>query len=153
MLVARGSIANRPRDPRHGTPNGYSNLGCRCRRCREAQTEYLRARGIGPYRTDPCPECGNPKTPVSARCRDCENAEREAPHGTESRYSRCGCEECRAAAAEARRERRHAARVPCSHGCGTLVDSYNYHYPEKPPECRPCAMRRVHAERRKAALA
>ncbi|MDI3242240.1 hypothetical protein QK287_11785 [Arthrobacter sp. AL05] len=23
-------------DPRHGTPNGYGNLGCRCDRCREA---------------------------------------------------------------------------------------------------------------------
>lgn len=24
-------------DPRHGTPNGYNNLGCRCPECREAQ--------------------------------------------------------------------------------------------------------------------
>lgn len=23
-------------DPRHGTPNGYGNLGCRCARCRAA---------------------------------------------------------------------------------------------------------------------
>jgi hypothetical protein len=23
-------------DPRHGTPNGYGNHGCRCDRCREA---------------------------------------------------------------------------------------------------------------------
>lgn len=23
-------------DPRHGTDNGYRNLGCRCARCREA---------------------------------------------------------------------------------------------------------------------
>lgn len=25
-----------PDDPRHGTTNGYGNLGCRCDRCREA---------------------------------------------------------------------------------------------------------------------
>ena len=25
-----------PDDPRHGTTNGYSNLGCRCDECREA---------------------------------------------------------------------------------------------------------------------
>lgn len=30
-------------DPRHGTPNGYNNLGCRCKRCTKAHTEYQRA--------------------------------------------------------------------------------------------------------------
>ena len=25
-----------PDDPRHGTDNGYSNLGCRCQPCRDA---------------------------------------------------------------------------------------------------------------------
>lgn len=29
-----------PGDPRHGTINGYSNLDCRCRLCREAHTAY-----------------------------------------------------------------------------------------------------------------
>lgn len=28
-----------PSDVRHGTPNGYSNLGCRCERCRKAATQ------------------------------------------------------------------------------------------------------------------
>jgi hypothetical protein len=27
-----------PSDPRHGTTNGYGNLGCRCERCRAANT-------------------------------------------------------------------------------------------------------------------
>lgn len=32
-MIVRGL---RPRDPRHGTANGYRNYGCRCRGCREA---------------------------------------------------------------------------------------------------------------------
>ncbi len=28
-----------PEDPRHGTTNGYGNLGCRCERCRAAHRE------------------------------------------------------------------------------------------------------------------
>jgi hypothetical protein len=32
-----------PDDPRHGTPNGYNNLGCRCQRCRDAWAAYCRA--------------------------------------------------------------------------------------------------------------
>jgi len=28
-----------PDDPRHGTTNGYGNLGCRCERCRQANRE------------------------------------------------------------------------------------------------------------------
>lgn len=36
-----------PDDPRHGTLNGYGNLGCRCDRCRAANTaahrDYMRA--------------------------------------------------------------------------------------------------------------
>ena len=32
-----------PDDPRHGTYNGYINLGCRCEPCREAhRVEHLR---------------------------------------------------------------------------------------------------------------
>lgn len=30
------------RDHRHGTTNGYSNLGCGCTRCRAAWAEYTR---------------------------------------------------------------------------------------------------------------
>jgi hypothetical protein len=29
-----------PDDERHGTPNGYNNLGCRCTPCTAANTEY-----------------------------------------------------------------------------------------------------------------
>lgn len=33
-----------PEDPRHGTPNFYSNFGCHCDRCRSAWTAYCRER-------------------------------------------------------------------------------------------------------------
>lgn len=29
-------------DPRHGTTNGYSNLGCRCDECKTAHADYHR---------------------------------------------------------------------------------------------------------------
>jgi len=32
-----------PKDPRHGTQNGYVNLKCRCARCREAWRIYHHA--------------------------------------------------------------------------------------------------------------
>lgn len=35
-------------DPRHGTHNGYGNLGCRCDPCKAAQREYNRVRGRAP---------------------------------------------------------------------------------------------------------
>ena len=31
-------------DHRHGTENGYNNLGCRCEDCRIAWSEYQRGR-------------------------------------------------------------------------------------------------------------
>lgn len=41
----RAAFAANGDDPRHGTANGYRNLGCRCPRCTAAWTEYSRARG------------------------------------------------------------------------------------------------------------
>lgn len=35
-------------DPRHGTVNAYNNLGCRCDRCRAANTEYCRMLRLRP---------------------------------------------------------------------------------------------------------
>jgi hypothetical protein len=34
-----------PDDPRHGTPNGYGNLRCRCEPCRTAWRDYVSGRG------------------------------------------------------------------------------------------------------------
>ncbi|WP_432563647.1 hypothetical protein [Kineococcus sp. SYSU DK003] len=33
-----------PTDPRHGSANGYRNLGCRCQGCTDAWTAYQRDR-------------------------------------------------------------------------------------------------------------
>lgn len=55
---------------------------------------------------------------------------------------------CRACNTAARRAYRDARKVPCSHGCGAMVLHENG---GKEPECRPCAARRVQAERMKVA--
>jgi hypothetical protein len=63
-------------DPRHGTTNGYSNFGCRCAQCTEAnrlaQAAYkarLRAEGrvLGAHGTDSCYDSG-------CRCDECRAA-------------------------------------------------------------------------------
>jgi len=89
-----------PDDPRHGTNNGYVNHGCRCEPCHEANKAYQRSRN----------HLKNEWRWRTGRSKPLEEhlAEIEAAHGTESRYQRCDCPECRQAAADARRRRRHA---------------------------------------------
>jgi DNA mismatch endonuclease (patch repair protein) len=66
-----------PDDPRHGTTNGYGNLGCRCEPCRDANRRYH-----AEYRA---------RRPAPADAPD-------AAHGTCYRYDvGCRCDECRAA--------------------------------------------------------
>lgn len=104
----RTEMSLSPGDPRHGTANGYSNLGCRCDACRKAQTAYMKARGLAGYKEDAC-ACGRPKRVVATKCWVCHKEDNRAEHGTESRYKGgCRCKFCRAAAAAERRRRRHA---------------------------------------------
>lgn len=88
-----------PDDPRHGTANGYNNLGCRCDRCRAAWAAYVNDRNHRTGRHVP---------------RDvylAEMADRPIPHGTESGYRDrgCRCRWCRDASAYARRRRSWAS--------------------------------------------
>lgn len=93
---------------------------------------------------------GKPRTGYCTAC--FVEHERPIKHGTESGYDRkCRCHLCRQAATVAKRRRRQKTRVPCSHGCGRMVDSINRRDPGKPPECRPCSHRRVMQERQAAA--
>lgn len=39
-LDRQAAFAAAPEDPRHGSHNGYANLGCRCDRCRAANSAY-----------------------------------------------------------------------------------------------------------------
>lgn len=86
----------------------------------------------------------------SGLCMQClaKQQREQAIHGTEGVYKWCKCDLCRAAGTAAKRKRREATRVPCSHGCGTMVDSLNRRNPEKPPECQPCSVKRLKAEGR-----
>ena len=91
-------------DPRHGTANGYNNLGCRCGKCRAAWSEYYRdyTHRTGRHR---------PQAEYVAEVR--ARAEARDNHGTESRYSNlgCRCPECTRAASESRKRRRREGRV------------------------------------------
>jgi len=76
-------------DSRHGTANGYSNLKCRCRPCRDAnsesQSEYRQRLATTPRHL--------------------------IPHGSVNGYSnyRCRCALCRAAHTDYRRVRRQGS--------------------------------------------
>lgn len=84
---------NDPTDVRHGTNNGYSNLGCRCDSCRESKSIANRLyytprptkavdpalRGKQPGLYDIC-ECGQPKRKISKRCRGCWDARPLSTH-------------------------------------------------------------------------
>lgn len=89
-------------DPRHGTLNGYTNLRCRCKPCRAANTaEHKRLRQVRKARLASDPSI--------------------ARHGVESTYFNycCRCEPCKAAhrVAEARRaETRYEAATQQARG-------------------------------------
>lgn len=72
-------------DPRHGTANGYSNLGCRCDKCRAAGTSRLQAQRAARARR------GLP--------------EGDLRHGKPTTYTNwgCRCQACKKAWAEYRR--------------------------------------------------
>lgn len=90
-------------DPRHGTHNGYTNLRCRCDRCRAANTASHREWAHRSGYSRPAEDVNY----IRARNADCADN-----HGTEYRYTRgCRCDACRAASAAARRIRRLTPNV------------------------------------------
>lgn len=88
--------------PPHGTSGRYSNHGCRCAKCRAANSEYHRSytHRVGMHKPR---DLYNAERKVAALLRD--------NHGTELRYTKhgCRCVECREASRVARARRR--ARV------------------------------------------
>ena len=79
-----------PDDPRHGTPNGYYNLDCRCEACRAAWRDYKRLNDH-----------------IKGRHAPRETLKRHGP----TRYRKgCRCDVCRAAIAA--QKRRYRARHP-----------------------------------------
>lgn len=98
-------------DPRHGTTNGYSHLGCRCDDCRAASNAYrLARRGAGMKADDPRHGTTNGYNNNGCRCDACRAAwaveqaahaaSRHArlaadptivPHGRVSTYGNWGC--------------------------------------------------------------
>lgn len=83
-----------PDDPRHGTYNGYSNLKCRCDRCREANTAYCRAARERAAASARCPSCnGSAGVYAGGECRKCYNYRNRTgysrpPHAAKGRWVR-----------------------------------------------------------------
>lgn len=102
----RARIAPGDGNPRHGTDNGYRNLGCRCDRCRAANAASHLA---WTHRTG----MHRPREEYLDNLYD-----NPPPHGTVTSYARpwfCRCDECRAASAAARARRRRTPNV-AKHG-------------------------------------
>lgn len=102
-----------PHVTQHGTMNEYNNYGCRCDLCRAAGVQWQRE-----YRERPCINgCGRMVWGNDKRtglCVPCLAESRTIPleerHGTELGYKKgCRCDQCRQAASDSRRRRRHAA--------------------------------------------
>lgn len=91
-VTGRAVISGNPADPRHGTVNGYCNLGCRCARCRAAWAK---------------------RTAAAQAKRQAKVTPDDPRHGTYSFYCNhvCRCDACRKAAAEYHRSRNTAKRT------------------------------------------
>lgn len=90
-------------DPRHGTLNAYSNLGCRCDLCRDNHSAYM--------------------VPLQRERRAGGLPEGDHRHGTDNGYSNygCRCQACVDARAAMSYFRRHGVERPS--GENELVSS------------------------------
>ena len=88
--MTRGRPIEGDDDPRHGTENAYSNLGCRCTRCRGAHADAYYAQAQKPRVLPP----GDPR------------------HGNITGYTywHCRCAACSAANAARSQARRASGR-------------------------------------------
>ena len=83
-LFRQKSITPGDGDPRHGTHNGYGNLGCRCPECRKASTAYGYARGHGGDGGERCPVSG--RLPRQCKCDGCQCEKRDKRKAREAEY-------------------------------------------------------------------
>lgn len=79
---------NTPADPRHGTQNGYTNLRCRCSKCRASNAAYcneLKLRRSSRTVPDRLHGTVNAYTNYLCRCPDCRMAYRDSRRTPETR--------------------------------------------------------------------
>lgn len=106
------TVVNRIRegdgDPRHGTRNGYTNHGCRCRSCTTANSEAVKQYMWRSGRADPLPEY---QRYLNARPSLVVLGGRRT-HGIPGTYfAGCRCRPCRNANAAHQRAWREQKRV------------------------------------------
>lgn len=68
-MTSKARIGDVPDDPRHGTTNGYTNLKCRCQRCRDAWSATSRYRRAKRALTPDDPRHGRYTTYSNHSCR------------------------------------------------------------------------------------
>lgn len=88
--MARETMPLADDDPRHGTTNGYGNLGCRCDACRKANREnharYMeRVRASGALVTPDARHGTSYRYDVGCRCDDCRDAHNAKSRATKQR--------------------------------------------------------------------
>jgi len=104
-----------------------------------------------------CRRCADVKQATSVRrlelqCQTCREwkPDRDFVSNKTLGHRRGRSQSCRSCQTVLKRAYRTATKQPCSHGCGTLVDTADRRDKSKPLECHPCSVRRVQAERRAA---
>jgi hypothetical protein len=106
-----------------------------------------------------CSVCANKRRATTVRenelsCRCCKEWKPYNAFPMGGNHARSGRHhDCRVCLTEAKRAWRERNRVPCSHGCGSMVDAKNRLNPDKPHECHSCAMQRIWTERRQTQIA
>jgi hypothetical protein len=101
-----------PGDTRHGTRNGYNNLGCRCDACKSAEAEYQTTR----------------RTNRTALNRAGQVRLRHARVSTYNNYG-CRCELCK----RAKRNDTRARRVAAKEKAALALDVANFQAYGRPP--------------------
>lgn len=84
-----------PDDPRHGTRNGYGNLGCRCDACREAHRQnhrkyMIRVKESGELAGDGVQHGTAYRYDVGCRCNACKEAHNAKSRATKARLREQG---------------------------------------------------------------
>lgn len=151
--VSNSAVALAVNDAAREIANERANAWQRRGVCIDCGGQCTRTAGTPAHR---CKTCAALAKATSVRedelqCMKCREWKPDAgfpSNRAESGVRRGRHDQCRPCLTEAKREWRERTRVPCSYGCGRLVEGKNRRTPGKPPACFYCAT----SHRRVAAL-
>ena len=81
------------------------------------------------HRKTPCPDCGNPKAAVSARCRECSNKRKKQRAATKPAPLTGQCQQCQQPGAETRigLDHEQTTITLCRPHAAKAHDNYEHH--------------------------